>query len=94
MRVFEAGAALEERSACGEGCAGVVSEHFNRELKVPFGEKARKGCRVVAPRRVEVSAAGDGVCCGQGQAEGADDGQGLAQFGAVVSGFQVYEELP
>lgn len=94
MRVFEAGAALEQRGAGGQGCSGVVGEHFDRELKVPFGDEAGEGCRVVAPCRVEVAAAGDGICGGQGQAEGGHDGQGFAEFGAVMAGLQIDEELP
>ena len=94
MRVFEAGAALEQRRAGGEGCGGVVGEHFDGELKVPFGDEPGEGCRVVAPCRVVVAAAGDGIGGGQGQAEGGQDGQGFAEFGAVVAGFQIDEELP
>ena len=46
---------------------GVFGEHFDRELKVPFGDEAGKGCCEVAPGRVEVSAAGDMICGCQGR---------------------------
>jgi hypothetical protein len=93
VRVFEAGAALAPRGAGGEGCVGVVGEHFDGELKIPFGDEAVECCRVIPPCRVVVASVRDGICGGKGQAEGGGDGQGFAEFGAVVAGFQIDEEL-
>ncbi|WP_120520113.1 hypothetical protein [Arthrobacter celericrescens] len=94
MRVFEAGALLEERPAGLERGGGLVSEHLDGELEVMACNRLVEGLGIVAPCRVVVTAAGDEVRGFQCQAKGRQDGECLAEFGAFVTGFEVNEEFP